>query len=115
MRILVLDENNGKAHVRERREIFDVSEFRLSYVCPGCNNEFIFRPDKEGEPKQAWRVCPVCNADLKTKRDEGSAPPPVLLWEAISRYREFYSFVTKHDISLKLMAVQGEPNPTVSL
>ena len=31
--------------IREGKEIFDVTEFRLSYTCPSCGTEFTFRPD----------------------------------------------------------------------
>jgi transposase-like protein len=117
MRILVLTDDNGTTRVRESREVFDVAEFKLVYTCPDCKNEFIFTADKEGEPKQSWRACPVCAKNL-TLFDTGTATPEVLLWEALSLYRSFYEFVTtRHpfpELKLLVTVPAAEPKPASS-
>ena|ERR1700722_12764426 len=103
MTILVLsDDGNGTATVRERREIFDPGEFRhISYACPDCGNEFTFQADTE--PVNRWKACPICNADLKVAKTEVSHPE-VLLWEALKLFRDFSNFVNKHkDVPPKLV------------
>jgi hypothetical protein len=78
MRILVLTEDgDGEARVRERRESFDITEFRLSYTCPNpnCKNEFTFKIEKSEPisdkkpttPKPSWARCPACNMELRTE------------------------------------------------
>jgi hypothetical protein len=46
MRVLVLEEQNGAARVRERCEVFEIEElFRLIYTCPQCETEFILNAE----------------------------------------------------------------------
>lgn len=105
MRILVLnDVRDGTADVRERREVFDLAEFRLSYTCPHCGNEFIFKAEKS-EPVETWRKCPMCARELATWKDQTN--PPVVLWEALSLYRDFYKFVTGCKLPLKLVVTES--------
>jgi hypothetical protein len=92
--------------IREGKEIFDVTEFRLSYTCPSCGTEFTFKPDV-GLP--SWVNCQVCRNQLVTFK-ENTISPGVALWHALSLYREFHKFVTDHKFPLKLVAVV-KPEP----
>lgn len=119
MRILVLDdEGDGTARVRERREVFDVAEFRLSYTCPKCESELVFKPEKQqallptGEPdpdpkKQAslpaTELCLVCHTNM------GMADGGQGLWEAIKLYREFYDYTHGNKVPLKLVTMRVGP------
>ena len=120
MRILVLTEegDGGIARLRERRESFDVTEFRLSYTCPNprCKNEFIFKIEKSELPsgknpkpkfRASWKTCPACNVDLKALDNYPDNP---LLWHAVSLFQSFYDFVCTHatDLSLKLVVTTPE-------
>jgi DNA replicative helicase MCM subunit Mcm2 (Cdc46/Mcm family) len=109
MRILVLnDEGEGTASVRERREIFDVAEFRLSYTCPDCRTEFIFKVENS-EPKERWKKCPVCAKELKRWDRDDDSSRGVALWRALSEYRDFHKFaVTEQKLPLKLVIVSPE-------
>ena len=107
MQVLVLTNENGEiAHLKEHRDEFDVAEFRLSYTCQVCGNEFIFKPEKS-EPRQKWAQCPVCGKNLEIERAD-TLHPDVLLWEALSLYRAFYNFVIKHKLDLKLVLTEKE-------
>ncbi len=106
MRILVLEENGESAIVRERREVFALTEFRLSYTCPKCRTEFSFDAES-GEPQKKWTDCPVCGEALKVRNTDNLNPEPYL-WEAVSLYREFHKFVTKAELPLTLVAITPE-------
>ena|ERR1700733_3236128 len=89
MRILVLtEEGDGTARLREQREVFDVNEFRLSYICPKCRTEFVFRADDDG-PRSKWLACPVCAEPLEMSEEAKNRGRPVVddvyLWETLSR------------------------------
>jgi hypothetical protein len=113
MRILVLnDEGDGTASVRERRDVFDIAEFRLSYTCPDCGSEFVFNSEKyellpTGEPDltktaplpgSEW--CLVCHTNMGMA-DRGEA-----LWRAIKLYREFYDYTHRNKVPLKLVTTR---------
>ena len=111
MRILVLnDEGEGAVSVRERREMFDVDQFRLSYTCPDCKNELIFSPERSATlPTED--SCPIChNKVLKSVEVKwcGKDVSVVALWEAVRLYREFYDHVSKHKVPLKLAVIQPQ-------
>jgi hypothetical protein len=107
MRILVLDDHeDGTANIRERREIFDLPEFRLSYTCSTCKTELILNPAR-GAPLPTADSCPICHAMLNSvdvKRSEHEVSV-VAVWEATNLFREFYDFVSKHKVPLKLVVI----------
>jgi hypothetical protein len=105
MRILVLNEDGST----DARELFDVAQFRISYTCPNpdCGHEFIFRVDGKAP---SWNQCPACGNDLKTWKEDTTAPRPVL-WDALSQYRNFYRFVTEQKLALKLVVVSPDLKP----
>jgi len=113
MRILVLtEEGDGEARVRERRESFDITEFRLTFTCPKCKNEFAFNVEetkpigtenrKQKDPP-IWPKCPACNEPFKAD----DKYPNGLVWGALCLYQPFYDFVCAHakDFPLKLVVV----------
>ena len=104
MRILVLEENEGQAHFRECREVFEVADLRIGYACPGCKTAFTFGPD---QPAEKWRKCPMCGVELAVREPNASNSEP-LLSEAIALYREFCAFVTKRKLSVTLVAINRD-------
>jgi hypothetical protein len=113
MRILVLtEEGDGEARIRERRESFDITEFRLTITCPNCKNEFAFNVEESKpigpenqKPKgpPIWRRCPACNVPFK----DDEKYPNGLVFGALSLYQAFYDFVCAYaeDLPLKLVVV----------
>jgi DNA-directed RNA polymerase subunit RPC12/RpoP len=111
MRILVLnDEGDGTASVRERREIFEIAEFRLSYTCTGCGTEFIFNVENN-EPKERWKKCSVCAKELKRWDRDDDSSRGLVVWRALSECRDFHKFVTEPMLPLKLVVISPDPNP----
>lgn len=107
MRLLVLEEENGTARLRESRESFDIAELRLCYTCPRCQTEFVFRANSS-DPAVEWKTqaCPVCGKELKPSKADASLSKTAL-WEALELYREFYKFVAKqHLTDLRMLVIR---------
>ena len=113
-----MTEENGTAHVRESREVFEVAEFRLSFTCDACGTEFIFSGEKSKEKSDpTWNACPACSTDLKSAdipilfMPDNKLHDQVVLWSALAYYRAFYTLIVKHQLPLKLLVTTTEPRP----
>jgi DNA-directed RNA polymerase subunit RPC12/RpoP len=108
MRILVLEEENGTARLKESREDFGIIELKLSYTCTQCKTQFVFAPDKS-DPTPKWSKCPVCPKELEVKTPD-VAIPITTLWDALGLYREFYKVAARLP-ELRLLVIRPGQKP----
>ena len=105
MRILVMNEEDGISTIRERREVFNFTDFLLGYSCPTCGTEFTFRVEKQ---LTKWNRCPACGLELRVI---DATYPNAVLWEALERFRDLQKFVSQHELPIKLLTVTSKSQP----
>ena len=91
----------------ESRQIFEPSDIRLLYACPSCQTEFIFIPEKS-EPASNSARCLMCGEPLKAAGREQT--DDIVLWKALTLYREFRRYIDRHGLSLRFVVTESKLN-----